>query len=537
MFTRIKERSSRRTGAVRGKWPPACECVPAHLVVSFLGKENEVSIQLWPHQRAAIASIHTAREAGTSSGLWVMPTGTGKTVAFASLAKSLDWPTLVLVHRDELLRQAAATFREVWADAAVGTLSRGGWKESKVVVASVQSLANRLGQFKQGRFGLVVVDEAHHAPAFQWGEVIRHFSPRFLLGVTATQNRLDGKPLDGVFGGVVFEYGLADAICDGHIVPPRQRAIHTGVQLRVKLNKNDQASERALAQAAATEARALAVAGGYVGLGEGRPALFFAADLKAVEQITQALCGREVKAAAITGKMKSDERREALDAFREGHLQALVSCEVLTEGYDERRVGCVVMARPTESLALYTQSAGRGLRLDGDGKKDCLILDVIDLPSGVPTVSATALFGSRRVLDCEGGLVEEVAAREVARYQMEPLYPTAPQLRRWHDEEDTEWEVLPNLRRFNRPSGKTWPATKKQVRRLRDYGLAPARPLAQHEADYLRKYCEFLDQHYFTAPTPEQVSLLKALRVRLGGMTKREARRRINLEMWMRGRR
>src|SRR5262249_59811683 len=128
-----------------------------------------------------------------------------------------------------------------------------------------------------------------------------------------------------------------------------------------------------------SEERTRSVVEGYLLHGAGRPALFFAVNLEHVEQIRAALEQAGVKARAVTGEMTAEERRPLLKAFSRGEVQALVSCEVLTEGYDEPGVGCVVMARPTMSRALYRQCVGWGLRAaTGKGKQDCLVLDVID---------------------------------------------------------------------------------------------------------------------------------------------------------------
>lgn len=145
--------------------------------------------RLWPHQQAALVAAHSAIRRGVSEGLWSMPTGTGKTVAFVTLARDLDWPTLILVHRDELVTQTVNTLEDVWPDASVGVVKAklDDWHDDEqVVVASVQSLHNgRLTRIPRDRFELVVADEAHHAVAQTWRAVFDHFRHRFLLGTTA----------------------------------------------------------------------------------------------------------------------------------------------------------------------------------------------------------------------------------------------------------------------------------------------------------------------------------------------------------------
>src|SRR5262249_39076494 len=156
-------------------------------------------IELWPHQRAAVDAAHEALAGGHSAGLWVMPTGSGKTLAFCTLARELGRPTLVVVHRDELVRQATRALKMAWPRARVVALGDEGSEIADVLVATVQSLSNRLDRFGAGEFGLVVVDEAHHAPAGSWRKVIGHFRPELLLGCTATPERHDGEPLLPLF--------------------------------------------------------------------------------------------------------------------------------------------------------------------------------------------------------------------------------------------------------------------------------------------------------------------------------------------------
>src|SRR5262249_19043925 len=163
-------------------------------------------------------------------------------------------------------------------------------------------------------------------------------------------------------------------------------------------------------------------------------------------------------------------------------LQALVSCEVLTEGYDEPGVSCVVMARPTTSKALYQQCVGRGLRAaSGRDKHDCLVLDVIDRGRKHDVVHAARQFGGP-VRGCEGRAVREAVRREQEGWQLGPLSPTAAQLGRWENGEDTEWPELPSLDGYAPVHGGTWPASEKQLRRLKDYGMEANRPLTSGEA-------------------------------------------------------
>ena len=132
-----------------------------------------------------------------------------------------------------------------------------------MVVATVQSLRTKLGRLPPDRFELVVLDEAHNAPARSWVRVIEHFRPRLLLGCTATPRRLDGKDLGACFGGApLYVYGLDRAMAEGHLVPIRQRGSRTEVSLDAVPVRAGHFSTRELARAVATGARTRAVVDG-----------------------------------------------------------------------------------------------------------------------------------------------------------------------------------------------------------------------------------------------------------------------------------
>jgi hypothetical protein len=235
-----------------------------------------MTIPLWPHQEAAITAAREHLAAGGPSGLWVMPTGTGKTVAFCTLAARIDLPALVVVHRDELVRQTLRTLGLCWPSAAAGVVQaeRTEWRERHAVVGMVQSLRTRLDTIPADRFGLLVIDEAHHAPADSYRLVAGHFRPRFRLGCTATPERLDGQGLDDLFGDKpLYVYELKQAIEDGHLVRIRQYAIATAVSLDGMASRGGDFAPEALGQAVLQAGRTRAVVEAYRDYGEGRKAL------------------------------------------------------------------------------------------------------------------------------------------------------------------------------------------------------------------------------------------------------------------------
>jgi superfamily II DNA or RNA helicase len=435
-----------------------------------------------------------------------MPTGTGKTRAFCSLARHHGDRTLVCVHRDELARQTADTLSAVWPGATVGLVQaeRNEWQGYQVVIATVQTLCRRTGIIPADLFDLLVLDEAHHSAADTWRAVAEHFRARFRLGCTATPDRLDGKGLDDLFGPEpLYVYELRAAIDDGFLVPIRQYAIHTGVSLDGVATRGGDFAPEALGKAVLNAARTRAVVEAYQERAGGRKAIAFCVNLSHVAQMVEALTDAGVPSESITGEMATADRRRVLDEFRRGAFRVLVGCEVLTEGYDERTVSCVLMARPTQSRGLYQQMLGRGLRLCPEaGKLDCLVLDVVDNCRKHPLVTATSLLGAQAA-DANGLDIRDViAAEEGAKVKADEYAARAFRVQAPWEAEEVD------------PFGRNWgagvlgpyqatqrwhldPATEKQVAALRRRGYSPPPGLTKGEA-----------AHVLDRPTPKQRNLL-----------------------------
>jgi superfamily II DNA or RNA helicase len=487
---------------------------------------------LWPHQAAALGAAQAAIAAGRKSGLLVLPTGTGKTVVFTVLAKRLGLPTMVVVHRDELIRQTLAAASLIWPAARQGVIQgkRDEWRDGEqLLVASVQSLhRRRLEQMPRDRFGLVVVDEAHHAPARIYSDVIDHFEPRFLLGVTATADRLDGVGLAGHFGGKpLFSYSLRQAIADGRLVRVKQLAVETATDLDDVRSRMGDFVEGDLADAINTPERNRTVVEAYLEHARGRKAITFCAGLEHVADLTRVFAAAGVRAAAVTGKMEVEQRREVLADFKAGRFEVLTNCQVLTEGYDERSVSCVLMARPTASRSLYTQCVGRGFRLCPEtNKEDCIVLDFVDNCHRHKLFNVLNLLGAKKACDARGGdalamVEEEEEAEREAEAAAERFRVEHPV--RWKATEVSPWADLPSLAGY-RPTG-PWcaePPSEKQFAYLcRRFELDPDRPLTRGQASYLIDQC--MQREALLPATPNQVYCLRRLGRWRPGLTRQQA--------------
>lgn len=350
-----------------------------------------------------------------TSALVVLPTGLGKTVLFADVIRRMHEQgarAMVLAHREELITQAADKIRRVTGlDAQI---EMGEYHVTPmfgvmppVVVSTVQTHcaggdgAGRMSKFDPADFGLVVIDEAHHATSGTYRRCLDWYGQNpdcKVLGVTATPDRADEAALGQVFESVAYEYGVLDAINNGWLVPIEQQMVTVGSldfsNIRTTagdLNQGD------LAEVMESERNLQGVAVPTVEICGERRAIVFAATVEQAERLCEIINRyRPNKAAWVCGKTDKDDRRRMLADFKAGRLQYIVNVGVLTEGFDDAGVEVVVMARPTKSRALYAQMAGRGTRpaeevagmlgdvptaaercamIRGSSKPSCLIVD------------------------------------------------------------------------------------------------------------------------------------------------------------------
>jgi superfamily II DNA or RNA helicase len=373
--------------------------------------------ELRDYQVDALARTAAAEAGGQRSQLGVAATGLGKTVIFCALARERGGRALILAHRDELVSQAAAKIREVWPGVDVGIVKAGQDDyRSQVVVASVQTLSrqSRLDRLIAGQvpgalsilederpFDLVIVDEAHHAAADTYRRIIEQLKAGtadgpLLLGVTATPDRGDGKGLDDLFDTIVWNYDILWGIRNGYLSDVRgKRVVLDAFHLDdVKISRGDYDAGSAGRALEAAQAPA-AIVRAWREYAIGRRTLVFTPTVALAEQVSDAFRAAGHRAAWICGATPLDERRAILAGYANGEFDVLSNCAVLTEGYDEPRTDCVVVARPTKSRALYTQMVGRGTRRHPD-KADLLVLDLVGATDDHSLVTVPSLFGIDR---------------------------------------------------------------------------------------------------------------------------------------------
>lgn len=335
--------------------------------------------ELRPYQQQARERIHAEWENGHTRTLLVLPTGTGKTIVFASVAADqvrAGDRVLILAHRGELLEQAADKLQRstglVSAVEKADATCLNTW--FRVVVGSVQTLQRtaRLERFPHDYFGTIIIDEAHHAITDGYRRILDYFGDAKVLGVTATPDRGDMRNLGEVFDSLAFEYKLTDAIKEGYLCRIMAQTIPLKLDISsVTMSGGDYAVgdlgtalDPYLEQIAAEMAQRC----------KGRKTVVFLPLIKTSQKFRDLLNSHGFRAAEVNGQ--STDRKKVLADFDAGKYNVLCNSMLLTEGWDCPSVDCVVVLRPTKVRSLYSQMVGRGTRLS-PGKSDLLLLDFL----------------------------------------------------------------------------------------------------------------------------------------------------------------
>jgi DNA repair protein RadD len=354
------------------------------------------AIRLRPYQEAAVRAALAHFRRSSAAACIVLPTGAGKSVVIAELARLARGRVLVLAHVKELCEQNHDKFTRMGFEA--GLYAAGlGRKETQfpVTFASVQSVARNLDAFAQAH-SLLVIDECHRvsdADDSQYGQVVTALArsnPKLkLLGLTATPYRLDlgfiyqyhcsgavrsehARP----FESCVYEVSLAEMIRAGYLVPPRVEDAPIAQYDFSALAADPQAGEAEVNRLLVSHPRVTqAIVEQVVSLAHAqrrKGVMLFAASVAHAREIAGYLPEGEV--ALILGDTPLPERDAQIAAFRERKLRYLVNVAVLTTGFDVPHVDFIALLRPTQSVSLFQQIVGRGLRL-APGKRDCLVMD------------------------------------------------------------------------------------------------------------------------------------------------------------------
>lgn len=329
----------------------------------------------------------------------VLPTGTGKTVMYVSLAEDFWRNTgenvLILAHRKKLITQTRDKFFNATdlpyesIQIEMGDARALSYFDPPIVVGSVASMGTeRLLQYRRDYFGLIIVDECHHAVSDSYKRIFSYFNQATVVGVTATAERGDGKSLGKVFNTVCYLYKIEEAIKDGYLVPILSEIIpmkNVNLDDIEAIGDGDFTDEQ-IAEKMEIEENVHKVVKVTLSRSENRPTIIFGASIRHIQLVCEALniynpgCARYV-ASNLSSTVCDGNIRD----FENGDYQYLCNVDMLTEGVDIQRASCVAIARITKSRPVHIQRVGRVLRLLGktikesisNGKPNCLVLDFV----------------------------------------------------------------------------------------------------------------------------------------------------------------
>lgn len=336
-------------------------------------------IRLRPYQQEAREAVLSKWQEGQSRLLLVLPTGTGKTIVFASVAEECvrkGERVLIIAHRGELLEQAADKIKKSTGlgcsvEKAEQTC-RGQY--FRIVVGSVQTLMRekRLRQFPADYFQTIIVDEAHHCISDSYQKILQYFSDANILGVTATPDRGDMRNLGDYFQEIAYEYTMPRAIREGYLCPIKALTLPLKIDISgVSMQAGD---FKASDIGTALDPYMQGIAEEMEKYCQDKKTVIFLPLVKTSQKFRDILNNHGFRAAEVNGD--SQDRVEVLESFERGDYNVLCNSMLLTEGWDCPSVDCVVVLRPTKVRSLYCQMVGRGTRLS-PGKDHLLLLDFL----------------------------------------------------------------------------------------------------------------------------------------------------------------
>ena len=333
-------------------------------------------LKLYPDQSACLDNLLDKLQEGYRSPLLVAPCGFGKTVVFSEItrrAKAKGNSVLICVHRQELLRQTYKTLEKFGVSYGVIASGYPDRYGELIQVATIQTLARRLGRIRY-KPKLIIFDECHHALSPTFLKVINHFSDSKIIGVTATPYRLDGQSLNKVFDCMVIG-ATADVLIKNkrlakpiYYAPPQRFELDN---LKTQMGDYDKVEvEKRIDKPFITGD----VIEHYSRLCYGKKAVVFCVSVRHAEHVAQQFNNAGIPSASIDGSMIQEDRMAIIRKLENGNIKVLTSCELISEGFDLPSIEVAIMLRPTQSLCIWIQQAGRALRIS-EGKDKAIILD------------------------------------------------------------------------------------------------------------------------------------------------------------------
>ena len=335
-------------------------------------------------QIEALYALNNLRQDGGIKGIVQAATGIGKTFLAAFDSQGFD-RVLFVAHRKEILEQAAKSFRCIRPDKTAGFfMSEYKENDTDFVFASVATLGQpeylNSKYFDKEDFDYIVIDEFHHAVNKQYKNIIEYFKPKFLLGLTATPERMDGRDIFALCDyNVPYEINLAEGINKGMLAPFRYYGIYDDTDYKKIEYNQGHYNIKSLNAAYIANTRRTDLIFMHYSKHKRKRALGFCCSREHAEMMAKEFCKRGVKAASVysgsQGRYAVD-REKALMELKIGILEVIFSVDMFNEGVDVKSIDLVMFLRPKESPVVFMQQLGRGLRID-KGKQYLVVLDFI----------------------------------------------------------------------------------------------------------------------------------------------------------------
>ena len=381
-------------------------------------------IRPYPYQQEILDRLLAEREVrGLYRNLVVAATGTGKTVIAALDYKRFCKQNigkanrlLFIAHREEILKQSRDTFAGVLKDTNFGELYVGNYKPESLdhLFISVQTLNSQALHTKlpADYYDYIVIDETHHAAAHSYGKALEHFQPKVLLGLTATPERMDGKSILDYFGGrIAAEIRLPEAIDRKLLCPFQYFGVRDTVDLdelrwvRGGYDKGELSNLYVFSHGIARKRadHIIRSLDRYVTDMNDVKALGFCVSIEHARFMADYFNECGIPAMALVGQSSDEDRRTARERLVKGELRIIFVVDIYNEGVDIPEVNTVLFLRPTESLTIFLQQLGRGLRL-AEGKECLTVLDFIGAANrkyNFEEKFAALLSGTRRSVEQE----------------------------------------------------------------------------------------------------------------------------------------
>lgn len=338
--------------------------------------------ELRPYQQNAIDMVRDEIRKGNRRVLICLPTGSGKSFCMSAIAEGCvkkGNSVLALVHRRQLVTQMVDFF--TWNGLSCDTIMAGAECElkSKIQIATIQTYSRRVDlapldinhYFVDAQ--VVMIDEAHHALSKSYQNILKLYSEKIIIGVTATPILSSGVGMGNFFDAIVTPVSVSGLVDDGHLVPGVYYGPSKPDLSKVKVVMGDY-QKKQLNEVMNQPKLIGDVVENWIKIADNRQTMVFGVKVSHSKALCRAFNNAGIAAEHLDAHHEDDERNETLDRFKSGKTKVLCNVGLYTEGTDIPEIECIVLARPTKSLGFHLQMVGRGAR-PYPGKQDFIVID------------------------------------------------------------------------------------------------------------------------------------------------------------------